>query len=644
LSLVQLSAANRYAILLKDTAVTFRQRIIVALAPLMILLAVVGGTATVLIYHLGTRIDQILRENYDSVNYMRDLNEALERIDSSFQFALAGRETDAFKQYQDNLTPFNNNLTLEQGNITLPGEAELVEVLTKLSQQYKAQGDAFYQQADQPRTSLYFASEGQPGLYDLFRKIKEVSRKILKLNQDNMDDSDLQARRLAHLSLWWYGGGLALGIALAALLLRSTVRTILYPIRAITESATAIGKGNLDQLVSVSSNDEIGQLAGAFNTMARQLRDLLQSQHGQLVLAQQTGQAMINSFPDSVLVVNQQQVVEMANPVARRLLGVVPATEATDPSIKWEPPSALRQPLADSLHEQAEYLPQDFNKAITLRMGDETRSYLPRIAPIRDGQGVTRGAAVLLQDITRFRLLDEVKSNLVATVSHELKTPLTSIRLALHLLLEESTGPLLPKQLELLIDARDNAERILVMINNLLDLARLEEGPGQLHLEPVRLGSLLRSIDQSFRPRAEEQGIELSLEVPADLPQVAVDVDQLQHALQNLLDNALTYTPQGGRITLGAGQINGRITLSVANTGRGIPPQHLQSVFEKYFRVPGSSAPGGSGLGLAIVREIVTAHGGTVECESEPGKQTVFRIILPILKTVATASSKARRR
>jgi two-component system, NtrC family, sensor histidine kinase KinB len=611
--------------------VTFRQRIILATAPLVILLLVVGGTATAIIYRLGTRIDEILRENYDSVIYMRDLNEALERIDSSFQFALAGREDDAFRQYQDNWKSFDSNLTKEQNNVTVAGEGELADSLTQLTRRYRDQGDAFYQHPNEPRTSLYFAPEGQPGLYDLFGKIKQVSSDILKLNQDNMYDADAQARRLAHLSLWWYGGGLALGVALAALLLRSIVRTILYPIRAITESANAIGKGNLDQVVSVSSDDEIGQLAAAFTTMARQLRDLLRSKQGQLALAQQTGQAMIDSFPDPVLVLNQRQEVEMANPVARRLLGVVPALEATAASSKWEPPSALREPLANSLQSQVEYLPQDFDNCITLRIGEENRSFLPRILPIRDAQGITRAAAVVLQDVTRFRLLDEVKGNLVATVSHELKTPLTSIRLALHMLLEESAGPLEAKQLELLVDARDNAERILVMINNLLDLAKLEQGPKQLRVEPVRPAALLRATADAFRPRAAEQGVDLTLKVPADLAAVAIDTDQLKHALQNLLDNALTYTPQGGHITLAADQMNGKIEMSVADTGRGIPPEHVHSVFEKYFRVPGSSAPGGSGLGLAIVREIVTAHGGTIDCESEPGKGTVFRMVFPAI-------------
>ena len=395
-------------------------------------------------------------------------------------------------------------------------------------------------------------------------------------------------------------------------------------------SAAAIGAGNLDQLVPIGSDDELGQLAAAFNTMTRQLREFRQSHKAQLIRAQQTSQATIDSFPDPVLVIDPQQHVEMANPVARRLLGVRPREEGKVAIAVWEPPQPLREPLADVLKNQREYLPDGFDKAIMLQLDEQMHSFLPRIMPIRDSAGATLGAAVLLEDVTRFRLLDEVKSNLVATVSHELKTPLTSIRLVLHLLLEENVGPLLPKQLELLVDARDNAERLLVMINNLLDLARLEQGRTQLQLQPQKPSLLLRTAADTFRPRAEDGGVELIVHDGGDLEQVAVDADQFQHALQNLLDNALVHTPQGGRITLAAEAAAGHVVFSVTDTGSGIPAEYMPLVFERYFRVPGDPATGGSGLGLAIVREIVTAHGGTVQCESQPGEQTTFRMSLPV--------------
>jgi len=205
----------------------------------------------------------------------------------------------------------------------------------------------------------------------------------------------------------------------------------------------------------------------------------------------------------------------------------------------------------------------------------------------------------------------------------------------LHLLLEESVGPLTPKQLELLVDARDNAERLLSMINNLLDLARLEQGKRRLRLQPESPTSLLQAASESFRPRAEDRGIELAMDVDGNLPSVAVDADQFQRALQNLLDNALVHTPPGGQIMLSAHSADGRVAFSVTDTGSGIPAQHLPMVFERYFRVPGDTTQGGSGLGLAIVREIATAHGGTVECESRPGEKTVFRMTLPVWKADA---------
>lgn len=609
---------------------TFRRRILIAMLPLFALLVALGGTGTVLIYRLGSGIDEILRENYVSVAAMRDLNEALERIDSSFQNALAGHGQESFQQYRSNWKLYESSLAIEQNNITLPEESDLVDRLTKLTGRYRQQGDDFFRQIGESPKRLYFGDDKGPGLDGLFRDIKTVSGEILRINQDNMEEANRRARQMARSSLIWYGGGLAVGIALAVFLVAGTIRTILYPIRAVTESATAIGAGNLDQLVPISSEDELGQLAASFNTMARQLREYRQSHKAQLTRAQQTSQATINSFPDPVLVVDRQQRVELANPAAIRLFGSLPQDTERDSALVWQPPDPLQRPLADVLQNQGEYLPEGFDKAISLPVGEKTHSFLPRILPIRDSKGVTLGAAVLLEDITRFQLLDEVKSNLVATVSHELKTPLTSIRLALYLLLEETVGPLTPKQLELLVDARDNAERLLVMINNLLDLARLEQGSGQLHLRPELPRALLESAAETVRPRAEDRGIELSIEVAGDLPPVAVDAGRFQHALQNLLDNALIHTPQGGQIRLSAEPADGKVVFSVTDTGSGIPAQYLPMVFERYFRVPGDATEGGSGLGLAIVREIVTAHGGSVQCESRRGEKTVFCLTLPV--------------
>jgi signal transduction histidine kinase/HAMP domain-containing protein len=420
---------------------------------------------------------------------------------------------------------------------------------------------------------------------------------------------------------------MALAIILGLFWARHTVRTILHPVRAMTESALAIGGGNLDQVVPVTSGDELGQLAGAFNRMSRQLRDYRESQQARLRRLQQSTQAAIDSFPHPVLLIDPDGHIHLANPAMNRLLGLVSDGEGT--STPWNPPEALRQPLREALREQRAYLPEGFNHTIALRSGDGEHFFLPRILPIRAGDGVTLGAALLLEDVTRFRLLDEVKSNLVATVSHELKTPLTGLRLVIHLLLEETVGALNPKQLELLLDARENSERLLAMINNLLDLARLQEGRRHLDLRLESPVQLLQTAADTVHARAEDKGVTITVETAPDLPPVNVDAQQMGHALQNLLDNALTYTDRRGRVTLSATAEGDSVTLSVADTGSGIPPEFLPHVFDRFFRVPGKSAAAGTGLGLAIVREIVTAHGGSITCTSRVGEGTVFRLVLP---------------
>jgi PAS domain S-box-containing protein len=446
-----------------------------------------------------------------------------------------------------------------------------------------------------------------------------------------MEQASRQAKQTAKDSLLGFGLGLTVAATLAGWLAFRTVRAILRPIQAVTQSALAIGGGNLDQVVPVMSNDELGRLAQAFNTMARQLRHYRQTDYARLLRTQRTSQATIDSFPDPVLVVDPEGKVDMANPAAERLLGVS-SKAAGQQGLQhaWQPPEPLRQPLREALTNQTPYIADGFDRAVLFRLEGKEHFFLPRIVPIQDLYKNSLGAAVLLADVTRFQLMDQVKSDLVATVSHELKTPLTSIRLDHHLLLEEAAGPLTPKQTELLLDARDNAERLLGMVNQLLDLARFEQGRHYLDFRPEQPADLLQAAADAIRPRAEDKDITIVVDASAELPAVFADAQRLGHALNNLLDNALTYTDRGGRITLSATSSGAMVSLAVADTGVGIPPEHLPHLFDKFFRIPGQSKIQGTGLGLAIVREIVLAHGGTIVCESQAGSGTTFRINLPV--------------
>jgi NtrC-family two-component system sensor histidine kinase KinB len=608
---------------------TLRTRILLTVAPLLLLTAALGAADVALLLHMGRSIDDILRDNLRSVDYMVDLNRELDGIDDALRQAM--RRPDGVQgRYDDAWAKVRKQQDQEDHNVTIhPEEDRLDRELREDLEEYRKAGDKFLKQ---PSDASYFGAGDDGGLKGRFLKVRGSADAIRRLNEKEMEKASADAKRWA---VEW-GVGLAAGLIvtalLAGLLAWTTLRAVLGPLRELARTAAIVGAGNLNVIIP-AANDEVGHVARAFNQMIRQLRDYRQSHSTRLQRAQRTGQAVVDSFPDPILVVDPSGAVDLANPAALRVLGVAspPTGEAQAAAEPWQPPEALRGPLDDALRKQQPFFTQAFDQTIGFRLDGEERAYLPQILPIRDPYGDTLGAAVVLSDVTRFRLLDQIKSDLAATVSHELKTPLTGVRLALHLLLEETVGPLTPKQTELLVDARDNAERLLSTIEHLLALARLEHGGATLEVRPEEPNALLQTAADALRPRAAAKRVEVVVEIAPELPTVAVDAQRFGLALGNLLDNALTFTDEGGRVTLSAAAVGqDRVRISVADTGLGIPPEYLPHLFEKFFRVPGRTQRRGTGLGLAIVREIVTAHHGDIVCESEPGKGTVFHVTVPI--------------
>jgi signal transduction histidine kinase len=200
--------------------------------------------------------------------------------------------------------------------------------------------------------------------------------------------------------------------------------------------------------------------------------------------------------------------------------------------------------------------------------------------------------------------------------------------MAIHLLLEEKVGPLTEKQVELLVAANEDSDRLHSILNNLLDISRIESGRAQIDFRAVSPHSMVSEVVESFRRAAQDQGVSLSLEFPDDLPDVWADVTRINHVFGNLLSNALKYTPPGGKITLSAKADEERVQFFIADTGQGIPGKYLPRIFEQFFRVPEQGTETGAGLGLAIVKEIVEAHGGAIGVESHEGKGTTFTFAL----------------
>ena len=609
---------------------SLRQRIRLLFLPTALFLAAIGIAGVWMLDNLGRRSEDIIRENYVSIEAMDDLHRALTDAERAILFAVQQGEKlhpDTRASFRACVDRARTAVGIELGNITVPGEREEAEKLAAAIAVVARRGEKLLAAPPERRWEMYVL----PG--DGFQSSVTTAwlhmGEIRAMNERAMRDADAAARFTARRSVYALSGAVALALLLTGFFAWRLQRSILAPIEAVTDAATAIGGGELHQSVPVNTGDEIGRLAAAFNAMTAKLRGYRQTNTERLLRARQTGQATIDSFPDPVLVIDTFGRIESANPAAQRVLGVRPPGE-NEEHIPWTPPESLKSRVVEALRQQRASIAESFDEVVVFRLDGEERVYLPQMRPIRSPEGEALGAAVVLNDVTRFRLLDRLKSDWVATVSHELKTPLTSVRLAVHVLLEEVVGSLEPKQIELLIEARESTERLLKLIEHLLALAKLEDGREQLGRRPTDPGDLLRIASDEAKSRAEDKRITVVVDVPADLPRVMVDADRFGRAINNLVDNAITYTDEGGTVTLRAeSAVDGRIQLSVRDTGIGIPPEYLPHVFDRFFRVPGRDEHPGTGLGLAIVREIVAAHGGTISAASEVGKGTRFEILLP---------------
>jgi signal transduction histidine kinase len=331
-------------------------------------------------------------------------------------------------------------------------------------------------------------------------------------------------------------------------------------------------------------------------------------------------ESTLASFPDPIFVLNKEGQIELKNPAAEAL--------AAGLRLESQLPAHLEAIAHKALDSGRDFLPDSFNEAVSFRIDGADRYYLPRILAMRTRENSLFGVAVVLYDVTRFRLLDALKNNLVATVSHELKTPLTSVRMVLHLLLERTVGGLSPKQSELLTTAREDTERLLRILNSLLDLARLEEGIAGLQRERVFPVEIVRDVMGELADKVKARGMKLRNIVQPDLPAVLVDRQRINHVFTNLITNAIKHSPPGSDVLLEASLAEeGAVEFSVTDSGPGVPEEYRTLIFDRFFRVPGQKNPG-AGLGLSIAKEITVAHGGRIGVKEASGTGSRFYIVL----------------
>jgi NtrC-family two-component system sensor histidine kinase KinB len=605
----------------------------------VVALIVLGGWSAYRLREMGGVSRRIISNNYDSVLAAQQMKESLERQDSAAVFALLGARERALQQMREHRPRFDANFQKAANNITEIGEPEAVEAIRRDRDEYYRTFDAFLARVTESGAPASAGSQSRAEetserneyfnrLEPQFNKLRADCDRLLQLNQRAMvaksEAAAESARRWFYLTLLIAGLMVVAGIALAFLL----ANRIIEPLRQLTATTAKIAGGDLDAKAEVNSDDEVGMLAREYNRMAERIRQLRQTDKGQLIVARQTTEAAIDSLYDPVIVTDSEGCVTKLNPAAEEIFGSEAENSgkhigeiARDPTIAGA--------VAEAIRSQRPVVGEGAASVLPLPVDGSERSFRLRTTPMRDNENHLLGAVILLEDITHLREIDRLKSEFIATASHELRTPLTSVQMGVHLLLERAAGELTDKQNEVLEACRQDCERLDKLMRDLLDLSKIEAGESPPLLASARAGELIQTAAEDLRPQVEVKNLRFRVDVPMDLPSVNVDRLQIERVISNLLINAIRSTRQG-EIRITAERRDHNIAVSVTDSGGGIPGEYLPHIFDKFVQVP-DAPTGGAGLGLAISKSIVEAHGGQISVQSELGRGSTFTFTLPVI-------------
>ena len=603
-----------------------RTKVMLGLGCLLIILLAMGVFSIYRCGDLGRRIESVNRGNDQVTAAIGQMKRACGAMTGALLMRATDGATESVASFDKAWQQWSDAYAVEaKGVAGHEDEQKIVDEIGKTAGDYRARARAFL---------------STPGLLDEAGRgtAKKLGAETMQLlgHADDLDvahqhqiaksDDDISTDITRTIGLLLTLMGLACVVAIAASM--GLTRGLLNPLSNIAHSIQRIGEGHLDQTIQASAQDEFGMLATSFNKMAAQLRQYRANTSEELLRLNMTIRATLASFPDPIFVLNSAGTVEFRNPEADQLALKLLFSGVT------RLPKKVDEKVEEVRRTGQDFLPTQFQDAIKFHLDGQDRYFLPRIVLLRDDKGATFGVAVILENVTRMLLLDDVKSNLISTVSHELKTPLTSVRMALYLLVEKTVGPLNEKQHDLVDTAREDADRLLQTLNDLLDLARLEQGPALLDLQPISPAKLVESAVHVVREPSQTAAMTIETEIASNLPEIRVDQQRILYVFANLLTNAIKYAPSGTKIwvraEMGATRAGRKsVRFSVRDQGPGISPEHQQHIFERFYRVPGTNK-NGAGLGLSIAREIVAAHGGEIGVLSPDGGGCEFMFVLPV--------------
>ena len=566
--------------------------------------------------------------NYTSVEYSFQMLKSIENI---YSLQLNQVRTQAFddsvvmSSIQNEKNIFDEKLEKETNNITEAGEAELVD---QLHNNYKEYLDL----VKELKASREFNENDLNQLHSQYLTVRQTISEIYDLNMFAIQKKSSEMQNLADEITIYMAVVASISVLITLSFIFYFPSRIVEPIKELTARIKSVSERKYDQKLEISSKDELGELASAFNLMAERLK-LYEAKHiDQLLSEQKRMESLVHNLDDGVLLIDENKNVVVANKKILDITGLKESEIVTH----YLPDVAAHNDLVREIYKTTLSSNQESEQGKPLRIIFNNEEFFYKIEKeeIKTYSEFSRqetfiGYLILLKNITQFQVRDTAKTNLLATASHELKTPLSSINLSLKLLEDKRLGGLNKEQSEVINSLRQQSNRLSRVINELLDYSQIETGNIRLNFTPVKPEDVIELGVTALIMQAAEKNIHLETEIEENLPEVRADLEKVVFVFVNLLNNAIRYSKQNDEIKLQANKYNGEVRFSVVDKGPGISKEDQDKLFQRFTQV-GKKSRQGWGLGLAISKEFVLAQRGQIWVESEPGKGSKFIFSLPV--------------
>lgn len=574
---------------------------------------------------LTDALDSILGETYPNIVAVEKMASSIERHEHALSSILNQDIESGKVEFTEARTDFYQWFQETNENRKLPEAGPILDNIRSTYDGYLIVTDSLISLAGQRQfkeAKAFYASIVRPFSQRLsdncFWLIEESQKEMQKIERQTSSISHEAAIAVLVASL------LAVGLSIATVW--QFTKRIIVPAERLTETVHRIGRGRLDLKIDVETNDEVGELSREFNKMTERLRKYEELNIEEILSEKQKSETIVESISDAIIVCDSESNVQLINRSAEILLGVAErdliGKKAGDCITDGRLLGVIQSPSGPSLLNMP-YLQFELpGRTVYLR---------PRVSEIPSKHGGRNGVVLILQDVTQYKELDKMKSDFMGAVSHEFRTPLTSINMSVDIMRQQLLGPLTKAQEELLISSKQDCERLTKLVRELLQLSKLESGKIEMREDLVDVRKVIETTLQPLQLPFREKGVDLRFSVGPDVPSLVGEEQQFSWVISNLVTNALRYTNPGGSVGVSAAAEGDDVLIRVEDTGRGIAPENLDRIFEKFVQAKQSadSTPGSVGLGLAIAKEIVEMYGGRIWVESELNKGTKFYFRLP---------------